>query len=129
MKKNEKVLHSWLKEMAGDQILIIGIWLGLLLVLILAIGSILNLILEKIILSVTTASIGAVIIQNAWWVILIICLILFFRLALKTIYKSRRIIPERYVALLECFNEFVGEDEDTIDESRGVIHEGLHFAN
>ncbi len=127
MKKNEKGLRFLLKKNAGDQIFIIGIWLSVVLLLFLAAGAFLNFILGKIILSITTASIGVVILKNAWWVILIICLGIFISHALKTIYKSRVIIPERHVALLECFNEFVGEDEDTIDESRGVIHEGLHF--
>lgn len=127
MKKNEKVLHSWLKEMAGDQILIIGIWLSVVLLLLLAAGAFLNFILGKIITSITSSSIGVVILENAWWVILIICIGIFISHARKTIYKSRVIIKERNVALLECFGEFIGEDDDTIENSRGVIREGLHF--
>ncbi|MDD3301481.1 MAG: SPFH domain-containing protein [Patescibacteria group bacterium] len=127
MKKNEKVLHSWLKEMARDQILIIGIWLSVVLLLLLVAGAFLNFILGKIITSITSSSIGVVILENAWWVILIICIGIFISHARKTIYKSRVIIKERNVALLECFGEFIGEDDDTIENSRGVIREGLHF--
>lgn len=127
MKKNEKDLRFLLKKNAGDQIFIIGIWLSVVLLLFLAAGAFLNFILGKIILSITTASIGVVILKNAWWVILIICLGIFISHALKTIYKSRVIIPERHIVLLECFGEFLGEDNDAIDESKGVIHEGLHF--
>lgn len=127
MKKNKKGLHFWLKKNAGNQILIIGIWLGITSGLILAAGAFLNFILGKIILSITTASVGAAILNYTWWIILIICLGICIYSASRTIYKSRVIVEERNVALLECFSKFVGEDYENIDESQGVIHEGLHF--
>lgn len=127
--KKKKNLRSWLEKNAEHQTRILAVWVMALFVGAVIIGVILNYaILERIVPLIAKTEIEkSSVLSNGRLIIFLVCLLLFVIFSWKAYRKARVIIPENHVILLECFEKFVGENTDTLENGKGIIGEGLHF--